>query len=69
MSTVEGVPVGQFGGGGGGWDVVMQFDQLRKVVRDDLGQKDWVIRQIPPSAKSLVIFFLGLERGIWSTQL
>lgn len=42
----------------------MQFDQLRKVVRDDLGQKDWVIRQIPPSAKSLVIFFLGLERGI-----
>lgn len=34
--TVEGVPVGEFGGGWGGGDVIVQFHQLGEVVRDDL---------------------------------
>jgi hypothetical protein len=62
--TVESVPVGKLGGCGCRRYVVVQLHQFWEIMRDDLSQEYLIKKSLPPSAKSRVMFFLGLERGI-----
>ena len=64
---VEGVPVVELLLHGVGGAVVVDVYEAGYEVLDDLSHEDCIA--IPPSAKSLVMFFFGLDSGISSTQL